>query len=233
MYLTPTESDQLQIFVAAEMGRRARARGLKLNAPEATAIICDEMHLAARSGASYDEVLEAVGTRFEPTAHRRRGGSDRRDQGGDGSRSRTRRFGSSEFPPTTPSGGRTLDSRSIAKPRADTGSTCPRARRCASHRGRRSRLGSSATAAGEAPMADLSHDEHIRRYGPTVGDRIRLGRSAGGASSDEAGLLSFPEAHGQASRETKACPRRGWRHGEQPGRRVDMSLYLRLCDPCD
>jgi urease subunit gamma/beta len=59
MYLTPSETDRLEIFVAAEMGRRALARGLKLNAPEATAIICDEMHLAARSGASYDEVLEA------------------------------------------------------------------------------------------------------------------------------------------------------------------------------
>jgi urease gamma subunit len=59
MYLTPTESDRLRIFVAAEMARRARARGLKLNAPEATAIMCDEMHLAARSGASYDQVLDA------------------------------------------------------------------------------------------------------------------------------------------------------------------------------
>ena len=59
MYLTPTESDRLQIFVAAEMARRALARGLKLNAPEATALICDETHLAARSGASYEEVLDA------------------------------------------------------------------------------------------------------------------------------------------------------------------------------
>jgi urease gamma subunit len=59
MYLTPTESDRLQIFLAAEMGRRVLARGLKLNAPEVTAIICDELHLAARSGASYDQVLEA------------------------------------------------------------------------------------------------------------------------------------------------------------------------------
>lgn len=59
MYLTPTEDDRLQIFVAAELARRLLARGLKLNAPEATALICDEMHLAARSGASYDQVLEA------------------------------------------------------------------------------------------------------------------------------------------------------------------------------
>lgn len=58
MYLTPTEADRLQVFVGAEMARRALDRGLKLNAPEATALICDEMHLAARSDASYEEVLE-------------------------------------------------------------------------------------------------------------------------------------------------------------------------------
>jgi urease gamma subunit len=62
MYLTPAETDRLQVFVAAEMARRALAAGLKLNAPEATALICDEMHVAARSGASYDQVLE-VGRR--------------------------------------------------------------------------------------------------------------------------------------------------------------------------
>jgi urease gamma subunit len=59
VYLTPAESDRLQVFVAAEMARRTLGGGLKLNAPEATALICDEMHVAARSGASYDEVLEA------------------------------------------------------------------------------------------------------------------------------------------------------------------------------
>lgn len=59
MYLTPAESDRLQVFVAAEMARRVLARGLTLNVPEATALVCDEMHLAARSGASYDQVLEA------------------------------------------------------------------------------------------------------------------------------------------------------------------------------
>jgi urease subunit gamma/beta len=65
MYLSPTEEDRLRIFVAAELARRALARGLKLNAPEAIALTCDEMHLAARSGASYDEVLE-TGRRATP-----------------------------------------------------------------------------------------------------------------------------------------------------------------------
>ncbi len=59
MYLSPTEEDRLRIFLAAELARRALARGIKLNAAEATAMICDEMHLAARAGATYEEVLEA------------------------------------------------------------------------------------------------------------------------------------------------------------------------------
>ena len=58
MYLGPTEEDRLRIFAAAELARRVLARGLKLNAPEATALICDEMHMAARAGGSYDDVLK-------------------------------------------------------------------------------------------------------------------------------------------------------------------------------
>jgi urease subunit gamma/beta len=60
MDLTPTEQDRLQIFLAAELARRVLLRGLTLNAPEATALICDEMHLAARTGATYEEVA-AIG----------------------------------------------------------------------------------------------------------------------------------------------------------------------------
>ena len=59
MHLNPTEEDRLRIFAAAELARRTLERGLALNAPEATALICDEMHLAARSGATFNEVLEA------------------------------------------------------------------------------------------------------------------------------------------------------------------------------
>lgn len=59
MYITATEEDRLRIFVAAELARRSRSDGLKLNAPEATALICDEMHRAARAGASREEVLAA------------------------------------------------------------------------------------------------------------------------------------------------------------------------------
>ena len=57
MRLTQTELDRLTIFTAAELARRRQANGWKLTHPEALAIICDEMHEAARGGASYEEVL--------------------------------------------------------------------------------------------------------------------------------------------------------------------------------
>jgi urease subunit gamma/beta len=59
MYLTPTEEDRLRVFAAAELARRTLARGVRLNVPEATALACDEMHMAARAGASFEEVLDA------------------------------------------------------------------------------------------------------------------------------------------------------------------------------
>lgn len=58
MRLSPTELDRLTIFTAAELARRRRAKGWRLNHPEALALICDEMHEAARGGASYEEVAE-------------------------------------------------------------------------------------------------------------------------------------------------------------------------------
>lgn len=60
MRLTAWEEERLLIFTAAELARRHRDRGLRLNAPEAVAIICDEMLEAARAGATYAEV-EAAG----------------------------------------------------------------------------------------------------------------------------------------------------------------------------
>jgi urease subunit gamma/beta len=57
--LTPTEEDRLRIFAAAELARRNLALGLVLNAPEAIAVVCDAMHLSARRGASYEDVVEA------------------------------------------------------------------------------------------------------------------------------------------------------------------------------
>ena len=59
MHLTPTEEDRLRVFAAAELARRTLDRGLRLNVPEATALICDEMHMAARAGSSFEDVLDA------------------------------------------------------------------------------------------------------------------------------------------------------------------------------
>jgi urease subunit gamma/beta len=58
--LTAWEEERLLIFGAAELARKHRVAGIPLNAPEAIAIICDEMLAAARAGRSYAEV-EAAG----------------------------------------------------------------------------------------------------------------------------------------------------------------------------
>lgn len=60
MRLTPTERDRLLIFTAAELARVRRSRGLKLNVPEATALIADAVCEAARDGARLMEAA-AIG----------------------------------------------------------------------------------------------------------------------------------------------------------------------------
>lgn len=59
MQLGPRDEERLRIFQAAELARRTLERGLRLNAPEAVALVCDEMHMAARAGASFEDVVEA------------------------------------------------------------------------------------------------------------------------------------------------------------------------------
>src|SRR5262245_14408947 len=59
MQLNPTEEERLRIFTAAQLARATLDRGLALNVPEAVALVCDEMHMAARTGASWDEVRDA------------------------------------------------------------------------------------------------------------------------------------------------------------------------------
>ncbi|MFD8750643.1 urease subunit gamma [Kitasatospora sp. NPDC059577] len=57
MQLTPTERDRLLIFTAAELARARRARGLRLNVPEATALISDTVCEAARDGLRLAEAV--------------------------------------------------------------------------------------------------------------------------------------------------------------------------------
>jgi urease subunit gamma len=57
MNLTQREQDKLLIFVAAELARKRQARGLKLNYPEAIALITSEILEAARDGKSVSEIM--------------------------------------------------------------------------------------------------------------------------------------------------------------------------------
>jgi urease gamma subunit len=62
MRLTPRELERLQLFGAAELSRKRRARGVKLNYPEAVALLCDEIIEAARDGKTMAEVMEVAMT---------------------------------------------------------------------------------------------------------------------------------------------------------------------------
>jgi urease subunit gamma len=58
MNLTPRELDKLHVFVVAELARKRRARGLKLNYPEAVALISETILEAARDGRTVAECVE-------------------------------------------------------------------------------------------------------------------------------------------------------------------------------
>jgi urease subunit gamma/beta len=62
MHLAPKETDRLLLFLAAELARKRRARGLKLNYPEARALIADEILEGARDGRSVAELMEIGAT---------------------------------------------------------------------------------------------------------------------------------------------------------------------------
>jgi urease subunit gamma len=62
MHLTPREQEKLMVFVAAEVARRRRARGLKLNYPEAIALITAEMLEAARDGKTVADIMSSGAT---------------------------------------------------------------------------------------------------------------------------------------------------------------------------
>jgi urease gamma subunit len=62
MRLTPRELERLQLFSAAELARKRRTRGVKLNYPEAVALICDEILEAARDGKTMAEAMEVATT---------------------------------------------------------------------------------------------------------------------------------------------------------------------------
>jgi urease gamma subunit len=57
VHLTPREVDKLMIFSAGELARKRRARGLKLNHPEAVALITSEILELIRDGRSVAEIM--------------------------------------------------------------------------------------------------------------------------------------------------------------------------------
>lgn len=59
MQLTPREKDKLLIAMAAEVARRRLARGVRLNYPEAIALITDAVVEGARDGRSVADMMEA------------------------------------------------------------------------------------------------------------------------------------------------------------------------------
>ena len=59
MNLTPREKDKLLIAMAAEVARKRLARGVKLNHPEAIALITDFVVEGARDGRSVADLMEA------------------------------------------------------------------------------------------------------------------------------------------------------------------------------
>ena len=57
--LTPREIEKLNIFVTAELARKRQGRGLKLNHPEAVAILADHILEGARDGRSVSQLMSS------------------------------------------------------------------------------------------------------------------------------------------------------------------------------
>jgi urease subunit gamma len=57
VHLSPREQEKLLVVVAADLARRRKARGLKLNYPETVAIITAEIMEGARDGRSVSELM--------------------------------------------------------------------------------------------------------------------------------------------------------------------------------
>ncbi|HIG85385.1 MAG TPA: urease subunit gamma [Verrucomicrobia bacterium] len=57
MHLTPRERDKLMVVVAADVARRRKERGVKLNYPEAIAFITNEVMEGARDGRSVADLM--------------------------------------------------------------------------------------------------------------------------------------------------------------------------------
>ena len=59
MHLNPVEQEKLNIFLASELALKRKSRGLKMNYPEAVAIITSFIMEGARDGRSVAELMQA------------------------------------------------------------------------------------------------------------------------------------------------------------------------------
>ncbi len=58
MHLSPRETEKLLLFLAGELAEKRKARGLKLNYPEAIALISSHLLEAARDGKTVAELMQ-------------------------------------------------------------------------------------------------------------------------------------------------------------------------------
>lgn len=58
MHLSPRESEKLLLFLAGELAEKRKARGLKLNYPEAIALISSQLQEAARDGKTVAQLMQ-------------------------------------------------------------------------------------------------------------------------------------------------------------------------------
>lgn len=58
MHLTPRETEKLLLFLAGELAEKRKARGLKLNYPEAIALISSRLQEAARDGKTVAQLMQ-------------------------------------------------------------------------------------------------------------------------------------------------------------------------------
>ena len=58
MHLTPRETEKLLLFLAGELAEKRKARGLKLNYPEAIALISSRVQEAARDGRTVADLMQ-------------------------------------------------------------------------------------------------------------------------------------------------------------------------------
>ena len=85
MHLTPRELDKLMIYMMAEVALKRKAKGLKLNHPEAVAVITASALDGAREGKSLEQVMKEARSHIDAERrHGRRGGNDPAGPAGSG-----------------------------------------------------------------------------------------------------------------------------------------------------